>query len=387
MIKAYKVKLSPNNVQNSRMFQYAGAARFTYNWVLDKQKDNHLKGLKFITYNTLSSDFTQFKKKEENLWLNNISANVTQQAIKDACNAHIRFFKNIGESPNYKSRKTTTPSFYQGVDKITFTPTHVRIEKISTNLKRSRQKVNFIKLCEKNKIPANVKYMNPRFTHDGENWYVSVAVEHEDININSTNEPIGIDLGIKTLAVCSDGKSYYNINKKQTIKKLQKKKRRLQRKVSKKYVKNKKGDKFHKTNNIIKLEKSLLKLTHRIINIRNDYLHKVTSDIISREPSEIILEDLNIKGMMKNKHLSKAIQEQSFYEFRRQIEYKASNLGIKVTIADRWYPSSKLCSCCGVVKKDLKLKDRIFKCDCGNIIDRDLQAAINLKNYSNYKKI
>ena len=165
------------------------------------------------------------------------------------------------------------------------------------------------------------------------------------------------------------------------IKQLEKKKRRLQRSISRKYLKNKKGDSYCKTSNIIKSEKKLLKITHRLTNIRYNYMHQTTSEIIKREPSFICIEDLNVKGMMKNRHLSKAVQQQGFYEFRRKMEYKSKWNNIQVIIADRFFPSSKLCSCCGKIKKDLKLSERIYKCECGNVIDRDLQAALNLKKY------
>ena len=183
------------------------------------------------------------------------------------------------------------------------------------------------------------------------------------------------------MAICSDNNKYKNINKTQKVKKLEKRKRRLQRSISRRYEKNKKGGSYCKTSNIIKREKELLKLNHRLANIRQNYLHQTTSGIIKREPSFICIEDLNVSGMMKNKHLSKAVQQQGFYEFRRQIEYKSVWNNIPVIIADRFFPSSKLCSCCGSIKKDLKLSDRIYRCECGNIIDRDFQAALNLRQY------
>ena len=186
---------------------------------------------------------------------------------------------------------------------------------------------------------------------------------------------------MKNLAVCSDNHTYKNINKFQTIKKLEKRKRRLQRSVSCKYEQNKKKGKYCKTNNVIKKEKLLLKVNHRLTNIRKNYLHQTTSEIVDRKPRFICIEDLNVSGMMKNRHLAKAVQSQGFYEFHRQLEYKCKNAGIQLIAADRFYPSSKLCSCCGSVKKDLKLSDRVYRCSCGNVMDRDLQAAINLKAY------
>ncbi len=223
--------------------------------------------------------------------------------------------------------------------------------------------------------------MNPRFTYDGLYWYVSVGIEVNDDTTLPSNEGIGIDLGIKDLAICSDNNTYKNINKTQTVKNLEKRKRRLQRSVSRRYEKNKKGASYCKTSNIIKREKELLKVIKRLTNIRQNYLHQTTSEIVKTKPSYICMEDLNVSEMMKNKHLSKAVQQQDFYEFRRQIEYKSAWNNIPVVIADRLFPSSKLCSCCGSIKKDLKLSDRIYKCECGNIIDRDYQAALNLKMY------
>lgn len=191
-----------------------------------------------------------------------------------------------------------------------------------------------------------------------------------------------MDLGIKNLAICSNGMTYKNINKTNKVKKIEKRKRRLQRSISRRYEKNKKGKSYCKTSNIIKREKELLKVIKRLTNIRQNYLHQITSEIVKRKPSFICIEDLNVKGMMKNKHLSKVIQQQKFYEFKRQIEYKSKLYNIVLIIADRFYPSSKICSCCGNIKKDLKLKDRTHKCNiCNLVIDRDYNASLNLKKY------
>ena len=383
MIRSIKVRLNPNNKQLTKLFQYAGCARFAYNWAISREEENHRQGNKFLSDNDLRKEFTQLKKLSEYKWLNEVSNNVTKQAIKDACNAYKRFFKGQSKFPKFKSRKHSIPSFYQDNIQIKFTENHVKVEGFSMSKKQNKQKLNWIKLCEKKKIPTDCKYMNPRFTYDGLYWYVSVSIEVDDDTENTlpSNEGIGIDLGIKDLAVCSDGNTYKNINKNQKVKKLEKKKRRLQRSVSRKYNKNKKGENYCKTNNIIKREKELLKITKRLTNIRHNYLHQTTSEIIKRKPSFICIEDLNVSGMMKNKHLSEAIQQQGLYEFRRQIEYKAKWNNIPLIIADRFFPSSKMCSCCGNIKKDLKLSDRIYKCGCGNIINRDFQASLNLKKY------
>lgn len=382
MIKSIKVRLDPNNKQFTKLFQYAGCARFAYNWAIIKEQENYEQGNKFLSDSKLRKEFTQLKKLQEHKWLNEVSNNVTKQAIKDACNAYKRFFKGQCKYPNLKTKKHSTISFYQDNGKIQFTDTHVKVEGFSMSKKQNKQKLNWIKLCEKGRIPTNCKYTNPRFTYDGIYWYVSVGIEVNDNNANlSSNEGIGIDLGIKDLAICSDKNTYKNINKTQKVKKLEKRKRRLQRSISRRYEKNKKGESYCKTSNIIKREKELLKIVKRLMNIRQNYLHQITSEIIKRKPSFICIEDLNVSGMMKNRHLSKAVQEQKFYEFRRQIEYKSKWNNIPVIIADRFFPSSKLCSCCGHIKKDLKLSDRIYKCECGNIIDRDFQASLNLKKY------
>ena len=381
MIKSIKIRLYPNNKQITKLFQYAGCARFAYNWAIAREQENYKQGNEFLSDNDLRKEFTQLKKLQEYKWLNEVSNNVAKQAIKDACNTYKRFFKRCCKHPKLKSKKRSIPSFYQDNIVIRFTNTHVKVEGFSMSKKQNKQKLNWIKLCEKGRIPTNCKYMNPRFTYDGLYWYVSVGIEVDENNTLPSNEGIGIDLGIKDLAICSDKNVYQNINKTQKVKKLEKRKRRLQRSISRRYEKNKKGVRYCKTSNIIKREKELLKLTKRLTYIRQNHIHQTTSEIVKRKPSFICIEDLNVSGMMKNKHLSKAVQQQCFYEFRKQIEYKSNWNNISVIIADRFFPSSKLCSCCGNIKKDLKLSDRIYKCECGNIIDRDFQASLNLKQY------
>ena len=295
---------------------------------------------------------------------------------------HIRdFSKDVQSFLNSKVENFFTPSFYQDNVKIQFSDTHVKVEGFTTSKRKNKQKINWIRLAEHNRIPTDCKYTNPRIKYDGLNWWITVGVEYEDYTAIPSNDGIGIDLGIKDLAICSDSNKYKNINKTQKVKKLEKQKRRLQRSISRSYEKNKKGESYCKTKNVIKKEKLLLRLNHRLTNIRHNHLHQTTSEIIKREPSFICIEDLNVSGMMKNRHLSKVVQQQGFYEFRRQIKYKSAWNNIPVIIADRFFPSSKLCSCCGSIKKDLKLSDRIYKCECGNVIDRDFQAALNLKRY------
>ena len=381
MIKTIKVMLIPNNKQITKLFQYAGTARFAYNWALAREQEKHENGGKFISDNDLRKEFTTLKHTDEYAWLNNVSNNVTKQAIKDACESYKRFFKGLSKFPKYKSKKKSKPSFFQDPIKIKFTDTHVKVEGFAISKKANKQKLNHIRLAEHNRIPMDCKYYNPRITFDGINWWISVGIDTDECKNKLNKSGIGIDLGIKDLAICSDGNSYKNINKSQIVKKLERRKRRLQRSISRSYEKNKKKGKYCKTNNVIKKERLLLKVNHRLSNIRNDYLHQTTTEIVNRKPRFICIEDLNVSGMMKNKHLSKAVQCQGFYEFHRQLEYKCKDKGIQLIVADRFYPSSKLCSCCGNIKKDLKLSDRIYKCDCGNVIDRDFQAALNLKAY------
>lgn len=381
MIKSFRVQLIPNKKQSTKLFQFSGASRFAYNWALGREKENYENGGKFLYDFELRKEFTRLKHSDDYAWLLNVSNDITKQAIKDACNAYKNFFKGKVKFPKFKSKKRSRPSFYQDVYKIKFTDTHVKLEKISDSTRRNRQKLNWIRLAEHGRIPIDVKYLNPRVTYDGLNWWISVSVEFPDCKEKLSDDGVGIDLGIKELAVCSDGSKYKNINKTIIVRKLEKRKKRLQRSISRKYEENKKGGSYCKTKNIVKSEKRLLKITHRLTNIRKNYLSQTTSDIVNRKPRFICIEDLNVSGMIKNRHMSRAVQDQGFYEFRRQLEYKCNEKGIKLIVADRFFPSSKLCSCCGTIKQDLKLSDRIYKCDCGNVIDRDYNASLNLRSY------
>lgn len=384
MIKSIKVMLLPNNKQNTKLFRYAGSARFAYNWAIAKERDNDEYGGKFISDYDLRKEFTKLKQQEEFEWLNSVSNNVTKQAIKDACGAYKKFFKNQSQFPKFKSKRKSRPGFYQDNVKIKFSDTHVKLEGLAKNKMKSHQKINWIKLAEKSRIPTEAKYCNPRITFDGLHWWISIGIECENSISTPQNDGIGIDLGIKDLAVCSDGTIYKSINKTKKVKNTEKQRRRLQRRISRKYLKNKSEGKYCKTSNILKSEKKLLKITKRLTNIRKNYIHQTTSEIINRKPNFIVMEDLNVSGMVKNRHLSKAIQNQSFYEFKRQIIYKSDWNNILFIEADRYYPSSKRCSECGYVNSSLKLSDRTFICpECGNEIDRDNQAALNLQRYGN----
>ena len=410
-IRSFRIMLIPNNKQLTKLKKYSDVARFAYNWALGKQIESFENGKGFISDKELRKEFTQLKKLPEYQWLNDVSCDVAKQAIKDLCNAYIRFMKKrkqqgykpyskkflehlkrIGKVPTYyqsnghprfKKKNKSTPSFYQDTFKIQFTSTHVKIEGFANSKKKNKQKVNWIRLAEHNRVPINAKYYNPRITFDGLNWWISVGAEVEENPKMSLNDKgLGIDLGIKDFAITSDNEIFKNINKSRTIRQLEKRKRRIQKQVSKKYLINKKGDSYCKTKNIIKQEKTLLKLNHRLTNIRTNYLNQTINTVINRKPRFICIEDLNIKGMMSNKHLSKAVQNQKLYEFRTKLTYKCDINQIPLVIADRFYPSSKTCSCCGSIKKDLKLFDRTYICNtCELIIDRDYNASLNLLKY------
>lgn len=383
MIKSIKVMLLPNNKQKTKMFQFCGASRFAYNWTIKRQEENYKQGNKFISDVDLRREFTKFK--QDNSWLYDISTDVTKQAIKDACGAYKKFFDGKARYPKLKKKKSTKSSFYIDCCSIQFSSTHVKFQSITNNKKKNRRRLNWIKLAEKDRIPVGIKYMNPRCTFDGLNFWLSVSIEVEDNKNLPANEGVGIDLGIKYLAICSDRSIYGNVNKAKTVKKVKKKLRRLQRKVSRKYLKNKDGNKFIKTKNIKKLEINILKLYKRLSNIRENYLHQTSNEIINRKPMFITIEDLNISGMMKNRHLSKAIQEQCLYKFKEILIYKAKSNNISVRQVNRFYPSSKLCNSCGCIHKELKLKDRIYECkECGYVEDRDLNASFNLRDALEY---
>lgn len=402
MIKSIKVQLKPNNKQNSLLFQCAGVARWGYNWALDRQQRNYeAGGRKIISDSVLRKELTQLKQTKELKWLYKYSNNITKQAVKDACMAYDEFlniknkhyskktiakakrqnrvltYRDLEGYPNFKSKKKSTPKFYQDNIKIKFNHTHVQLEKFGK-----------VKLAEFGRIPVNGKYTNPRIKHDGLNWFVSVGIEMGDMTINNpTTESIGIDLGVKDLAIVSTEKTYKNINKTKPVKKANKRLKRLEKQASSQYESMKNNKIKEKGKNLLKLEKQINKTYKRLTNIRTDYVHQITTSLVIAKPEYIVIEDLYIKGMMKNKHLSKAIAEQKLHEFRRQLEYKCSWYGVPLILADKWYPSSKTCSCCGNIKKDLNLSDRVYKCtECGLAIDRDLNASINLREYPKLAK-
>ena len=370
MNKGIKIRLFPTKEQEILMFKSIGCSRFVYNWALNRCNERYEQGEKY-SIKEIRKEFTQFKKNEDYKWLNEGSNTTMVEAIRNLDKAFQNFFERIGKYPNFKTKRKSRQSFYVRYDNLYFKDDVCNIEKIG----KVKFKTNYA-------IPK-CKYKNPYCSYDGRYWYLSFGIEVEE-NQTTLNKDLslGIDLGVKDLAVCSNEVKFKNINKTKRVKKLKKRLKRLQRQISRKYEANKEGNKFVKTNNIIKLEKQIKLLYRKLSNIRNNHIHQATNKIIKLKPYRIVMENLNVSGMMKNKHLSKAIAEQCFYEFIRQIKYKSKFNGIEFIQVDRFYPSSKKCSCCGNIKKELKLKERTYICnECGNRIGRDLNASINLANY------
>ena len=373
MIKSIKIRLSPTKEQEELMFQSVGIARFAYNWGLSKWEEMYKEGIKPSKAKIRKEFNNSIRKNDDFKWLYNVSGQITAQAFADLEDAYKNFFDGLAQRPKFKNKKKSKKSFYVRYDAIKFSNNRVNIEKIGK-----------VKYSSNYKIPKLDKYTNPRCHFDGKYWYLTFGFEHGESQA-SLNEDlsIGIDLGISHLAIVNHlDKPIKNINKSKEVRRLKKKLKRLQRQVSRKYEMNKKGSKFVKTNNIIKLEKQIKLVHRRLNNIRNNHIHQATSKIIKLNPYRVVMEGLNVSGMMKNKHLAEKIAEQKFYEFKRQMKYKCQFNKIEFALADRWYPSSKACSCCKNIKKDLKLSDRTYICnECGLVIDRDKNASINLGNY------
>lgn len=315
---------------------------------------------------------TQYKKQE--VWLNEVSNATLREAIRNLDKAYTNFYKKRTNLPKFKSKKRSKLSFYSRYDKIKFYENNrVNLEKIGKVRYKSSYNINFIQ---------ETSFKNPHVSYNGRCWILTFALDIENKIESLTNEVIGIDLGIKYLAICSDGVVYKNINKEMRIKKLEQRLKRLQKQLSRKYEMNKKGGRYVKTNNIKKLEKDIRRIHRRLKNIRLNYLHQTTADIVKTKPYRVVMEDLSITSMMKNKSIAKQISNLGLYEFIRQMKYKCEWNGIEFIQVDRWYPSSKKCSNCGAIKKDLKLSDRQYKCnECGLDIDRDFNASLNLMNY------
>ncbi|WP_367998123.1 RNA-guided endonuclease InsQ/TnpB family protein [Clostridium perfringens] len=385
MKKAYKMEINPTDKQKSKIHRTIGVSRFIYNFYIARNKEIYEREGKFVS----GMDFSKWLNNEyipnnqEMKWIKEVSSKATKQAIMNGDKSFRDFFKKAKGFPRFKKKKNQDVKAY-----------FPKNNKTDWTIERHRVKIptlGWVRLKEFGYIPTNSIVKSGTVSQKADRYYVSILVEETDIKIsNPNNAGVGIDLGIKEFAVCSDGIKFKNINKTSTVKKVEKKLKREQRKLSRKYeslkIRNKNIKEGRATRqNIQKQIIKVQKLHQRLTNIRTDYINKIVSSIIKQKPSYITIEDLNVKGMMKNKHLSKAITSQKFFEFKTKLTVKCKENHIELRIVDRFYPSSKTCSKCGKVKKDLKLSDRIYKCDCGFTIDRDLNASINLKNAKEYK--
>ncbi len=385
MKRAYKMEINPTDEQKSKIHRTIGVSRFVYNFYIARNKEIYERKGKFIS----GMDFSKWLNNEyipnnqEVKWIKEVSSKATKQAIMNGDKAFRDFFKKAKGFPKFKKKKNQDVKAY-----------FPKNNKTDWTLERHRVKIptlGWVRLKEFGYIPINSVVKSGTVSQKADRYYVSILVEEDDKKVyKSTNEGLGIDLGVKEFVVCSNGIKFKNINKTSTVKKVEKKLKREQRKLSRKYeslkIRNKNIKEGRATGqNIQKQIVKVQKLHQRLRNIRTDYINKTVFSIVNQKPSYVTIEYLNVKGMMKNKHLSKAIASQKFFEFKTKLTVKCKENHIELRIVDRFYPSSKTCSNCGKIKKDLKLSDRIYKCDCGLAIDRDLNASINLKNAKEYK--
>lgn len=384
--RAVKIRLLPTREQEILFWKSAGTARWAYNYFLNASEKAYKEG-RILRESEVRKYINNVLKKTTHTWLKEVGGNVMKQGVKDANLALQRYFKGVSGKPKFKSRRKSKISFYVNYETLKRTVNGFHGEKIG-----------FVKtVTTLPKIAKDKKYVNPHISFDGKYWYLSVGYEVRQDKVELTDEIIGIDLGIKALAVVSNQdasrtKYYKNINKSAKVRRLEKKLRRAHRKASRKLEANTKcrdencrpiwKRTLRECRNLQRQNQVLRQIYKKLTDIRNNYLHQITAEIVKTKPFQIVMEDLNVKGMMKCKHLAEAIAKQKFYEFKRQIQYKAEAYGIKVVLADRFYASSKTCSHCGHIKHDLKLSARTYICSiCGANLDRDLNAAINLANY------
>ena len=388
MLKSYKTEIDPTPEQIVKIKQTIGICRFIYNFYIAHNKEIYKKGEKFMT----DKDFSIWLNNEfipnnpEYLWIKKASSKSVKKSMENAYTAFVKFFKKQSGFPNFKKKNKSDVKMYfvKNNQKDCFCERH-RI-KIPT--------LGWVRVKEKGYIPTTTKngsrIKSGTVSCKAGRYYVSVLVDIPDTEKTQLNDfGLGIDLGIKDFAIISNGITKKNINKTAKLKKLEKQLKREQRCLSRKYEDLKECNKKMKgeatRQNIQKQVLKVQKLHHRIDGIRTDYINKTIAEIVKTKPSYIVIEDLNVKGMMKNRHLSKAVASQKFYEFRTKLEAKCKEYEIELRIVDRWYPSSKICHHCGYIKKDLKLSDRIYKCDCGYIEDRDFNASLNLRDARTYK--
>ena len=382
MLKSFKTEINPTEEQKSKIRKTIGTCRYIYNFYLAHNKELYDKGEKFMSGKSFSVWLNNeyLPQNPDKLWIKEVSSKSVKRSIENGCIAFTRFFKHQSAFPNFKKKGKSDVKMYF----VKNNPKDCRCERHRMNI----PSLGWVRMKEKGYIPTTKDGYVIKSGHvsiKAGRYYVSALVEIPNNKIaNNSNEGIGIDLGIKDLAVVSNGKTYKNINRSARLKKLEKQLIREQRSLSRRYENLKKGESTQKAN-IQKQRLKVQKLHHRIDNIRTDHINKTIAEIVKTKPSYITIEDLNISGMMKNKHLSKAVASQKFYEFRRKLQAKCNENKIELRVVDRWYPSSKTCHCCGAIKKDLKLSDRIFKCDCGYTEDRDLNAALNLRDAMTYE--
>ena len=382
LLKSFKTEINPTEEQKARIRRTIGTCRYVYNFYLGHNKALHDDGEKFMTGKSFSLWLNNeyIPDNPDKTWIREVYSKAVKKSIEDGCTAFTRFFKHQSDFPKFKKKGKSDVKMY-----------FVRNNPKDCQCERHRLKIptlGWVRIKEKGYIPTTKDgYMirSGTVSVKAGRFYVSVLVEIPDVNIdNNSNEGIGIDLGLKDLAIVSNGKTYRNINKSAGLKKLEKQLIREQRSLSRKYENLKKGESTQRAN-IQKQRLKVQKLHHKMDNIRTDYMNKTIAEIVKTKPSYITIEDLNVKGMMKNRCLSKAVASQKFYEFRTRLKAKCDENGIELRVADRFYPSSKTCHHCGSVRKNLKLSDRIYRCECGYVADRDLNAALNLKDAKTYR--
>ena len=382
LLKSFKTEINPTEEQKVKIRKTIGTCRFIYNFYLAHNKELYDKGEKFMSSNKfriwLNNEY--LPNHPEYSWIKEAYSKAVTQAVNNGQTAFTRFFNHESNFPNFKKKGKSDVKMY-----------FVKNNPKDCCCERHRIKIpslGWVRIKEKGYIPTTKDGYVIKSGHvsiKADRYYVSVLVEIPNNKMaNNSNEGIGIDLGLKDLAIISNGKTYKNINKSAKLKKLEKQLIRGQRSLSRKYENSKKGESTQRAN-IQKQKIKVQKLYQKIDNIRTDYINKTIAEIVKTKPSFITIEDLNVKGMMKNRHLSKAVASQKFYEFRIKLQAKCNENGIELRVADRWYPSSKTCHCCKNIKKDLRLSDRIFKCDCGYIEDRDFNAALNLRDATTYE--
>ena len=382
LLKSFKTEINPTKEQTIKINKTIGTCRYVYNFYLAHNKEIHANGGKFMSGKSFSVWLNNeyLPNNPQYAWIKDVSSKSVKKLIENGCTAFTKFFKGESQFPRYKKKGNSDIKMY-----------FVKNNPKDCLCERHRIKIptlGWVRLKEKGYIPttkAGYAIKSGTVSVKAGRHFVSVLIEVPDTKIaNNRTSGIGIDLGVKDFATISNRKTYRNINKSAKLKKLEKQLRREQRCLSRKYENLKKGESTQRAN-IRKQKLKVQKLHHRMDNIRTDYINKTIAEIVKTKPSYITIEDLNVKGMMKNRHLSKSVASQKFYEFRTKLKYKCDENGIELRIVDRFYPSSKLCHCCGCIKKDLKLSDRVYKCDCGYVEDRDLNAALNLRDAKIYK--